>query len=125
MHFVPDLVFLNCCHLGNTDESRQETPPYPELAANIATQFMNMGVRAVVAAGWAVDDKAARAFAESFYKAMLEGTPFGEAVLRAREDLRAEVRRNTWGAYQCYGGPVFCQRTVTGRMVAPQIFWAR
>ena len=61
MRRVPDLVFINCCYLGLV-EAPPGTPPtgqqraFPRLAANVATEFIRMGVRAVVAAGWAVDD---------------------------------------------------------------------
>nr|WP_269747360.1 CHAT domain-containing protein [Imhoffiella purpurea] len=51
----------------------------------MAAQFIRMGVRAVVAAGWAVDDQAAPTFAETFYHLMTNGSRFGEAVRRARE----------------------------------------
>jgi hypothetical protein len=78
------------------------------LAANLAIQFVEMGVRAVVAAGWAVDDGAAEAFAESFYTHMLAGETFGRAARAAREDIWIRFPdANTWGAYQCYGDPGF------------------
>ena len=66
-----------------------------------------MGVKAVIAAGWAVDDAAALTFAEVFYDHLLKGERFGAAVKAAREetyDLHKD-RTNTWGAYQCYGDP--------------------
>jgi tetratricopeptide (TPR) repeat protein len=65
-----------------------------------------MGARAVVAAGWAVDDSAALTFATAFYDQMLRGRPFGEAVKTARvEAFDRHPGTNTWGAYQCYGNP--------------------
>jgi hypothetical protein len=113
MRHVPDLVFVNCCHLGHIEpgegqEARQknERTDYNRIAANLATEFIRMGVRAVVAAGWAVDDAAASTFAGAFYDAMLAGAPFGEAVKRARgETFDRHPQTNTWGAYQCYGDP--------------------
>lgn len=109
MRVVPDLVFINCCHLGRTEDSGAPAPNNPpRLAANVATQFIRMGVRAVVAAGWAVDDAAAQLFAETFYHEMLAGTPFGRAAQRARKAIfDASPTVNTWGAYQCYGDPAF------------------
>jgi tetratricopeptide (TPR) repeat protein len=61
----------------------------------------------VVAAGWAVDDAAAKLFAETFYRAMLDGVAFGRAVHRARAAVYTKYENtvNTWGAYQCYGDP--------------------
>jgi tetratricopeptide (TPR) repeat protein len=106
MRYVPELVFINCCHLGRVDGAR----PLDRLglAANLGEEFIAMGVRAVIAAGWAVDDRAGQAFAATFYRNMLGGETFGEAVRIAREDVWLRFPDvNTWGAYQCYGDPDF------------------
>jgi hypothetical protein len=120
MRWVPELVFINCCHLGKTGgktdgktggKTLGDTAAQGRLsllAANLAIQFVEMGVRAVVAAGWAVDDGAAEAFAEAFYTHMLAGETFGPAARAAREDIWIRFPdANTWGAYQCYGDPGF------------------
>ncbi len=114
MRRVPDLVFINCCYLGLVEAPRPGTPPigqqraFPRLAANIATEFIRMGVRAVVAAGWAVDDAAAATFSTIFYDEMLKGHAFGEAVKLARSaTFERHPGSNTWGAYQCYGDPEY------------------
>ena len=62
---APDLVFVNCCHLGAIEGAKHGNPS-PELGASFAVKLMNLGVKAVVAAGWAVDDRAARTFADRF-----------------------------------------------------------
>jgi tetratricopeptide (TPR) repeat protein/pimeloyl-ACP methyl ester carboxylesterase len=109
MPTTPAFVFINCCHLGSTDVKGRKYQDQPnKLAANLATQLIRQGVRAVIAAGWAVDDDAAQTFAESFYRAFLSGAAFGESVKQARaqtSDKHPAV--NTWGAYQCYGDPSF------------------
>jgi hypothetical protein len=111
MRYVPELLFINCCHLGQT---REDKPRFDRLAANLATQFIRMGARAVVAAGWAVDDAAAKTFARAFYAELFDGRPFGEAVARARrQTYDAHADANTWGAYQCYGDPAFSLARVT------------
>ena len=98
---VPELVFLNCCHLGRTDIGRTDV-----VAANLAVEFIKIGVRAVIAAGWTVDDQAASTFATQFYQQFLDGVAFGEAVRVAREvTFQNHEHVNTWGAYQCYGDP--------------------
>ena len=98
---VPELVFLNCCHLGRTDIGRTDV-----VAANLAVEFIRIGVRAVIAAGWTVDDQAASTFATQFYQQFLDGVAFGEAVRVAREvTFQNHQHVNTWGAYQCYGDP--------------------
>lgn len=107
MRWVPELVFINCCHLGKPGPGTDRGA----LAANLGMQFIRMGVRAVVAAGWAVDDAAALAFADAFYRRMLDGEPFGEAVRAAREEVWMRFPGvNTWGAYQCYGDPAYSLR---------------
>ena len=106
MRCVPELVFINCCHLGKTQSPRSGR--FSELAANLAIQFVEMGVKAVIAAGWAVDDRAAHTFACSFYAHMLDGEAFGDAVRAAREESWTGFPGiNTWGAYQCYGDPSY------------------
>jgi CHAT domain-containing protein/pimeloyl-ACP methyl ester carboxylesterase len=106
MTVVPELAFINCCHLGKIDDHKVQN--LPGLAANLGAELIGMGVRAVVAAGWAVNDEGARLFANIFYEAMLSGKNFGCAVQKAREAVfNNNPNDNTWGAYQCYGDPSF------------------
>lgn len=105
---TPELVFLNCCHLAGVDgETRRERQfEYSKLASSLAEELIQMGVRAIVAAGWAVRDDLAKMFAEEFYKLMLAGEPFGDAVKEARRAVWGAAREsNTWAAYQAYGDP--------------------
>ena len=83
---IPELVFINCCHLGKFSSDKQEevTPAYNKFAASLSEELIKMGVKAVVAAGWAVDDAAALTFAEEFYDHLFMGKSFGEAVREAR-----------------------------------------
>ncbi|MDP2961117.1 MAG: CHAT domain-containing protein [Sulfurimicrobium sp.] len=107
LRHVPEFVFINCCHLGAMKEDAQ--PRWGELAANLATQFIEMGCKAVIAAGWAVDDSAASTFAQAFYTAMFAGKRFGRAVLMARAATYEQHRlSNTWGAFQAYGDERYC-----------------
>ncbi|MCF1457632.1 MAG: CHAT domain-containing protein, partial [Shewanella sp.] len=70
--------------------------------------LISQGVRAVIAAGWEVDDNAAVTFAKTFYQSFLTGSSFGDAVKMARlETYNDRPGSNTWGAYQCYGDPGF------------------
>jgi pimeloyl-ACP methyl ester carboxylesterase len=101
---VPELVFVNCCHLGASSPSGVLDFSRPEFAASVAQALIAIGVRCVVAAGWAVDDAVATTFADTFYKRLLEGDRFMDAVFLAREEAHAQGG-NTWAAYQCYGDP--------------------
>jgi beta-lactamase superfamily II metal-dependent hydrolase len=103
---VPELVFLNCCSLGRIGDSR--------LAAGLAREFMAAGARAVIAAGWKVNDLAAQAFASSFYGEFLSGHSFGDSVAKARLMCAKADDSRTWAAYQCYGDPAFVLRGAGG-----------
>lgn len=105
-----ELVFVNCCYLGLMDKESEERSQYRnKFAANIGTQLINNGARAVIVAGWAVDDSAALEFCRQFYENMFDGAGFGEAVKKARKAIYKEYgrRTNTWGAFQCYGDPFY------------------
>ncbi|MDM0085060.1 CHAT domain-containing protein [Variovorax sp. J31P179] len=127
MRPVPELVIVNCCFAGAHsagDFAGAATPPTGALAnsqqfaANVTDQLMSIGVRCVVATGWAVDDEAAEAFASAFYKSLLRGSRFMDAVASGREAARAK-HGNTWAAYQCYGDPDWRLRLGPGDAQAP------
>ena len=106
METVPELVYLSCCHLGQVDATVRDGN---KLAASIATELIEIGVRCVVVAGWAVDDQQALLFGETFYRSLLqERQAFGDAVYAAR---RATWKQRpddiTWGAFQAYGDPAW------------------
>ena len=107
MRVVPELVFLNCCHLAaDPDKLLKGGYDRAQFAAGVAKQLIRIGVRCVVAAGWAVEDDAANVFATEFYRALLSGQRFMDAVQAARvAAYNASPQGNTWAAYQCYGDP--------------------
>ncbi len=106
MRKVPELVFVNCCHLASGDADQLLNYDRASFASGVAGALIEIGVRCVVAAGWAVDDDAASVFAEAFYGSLLRRSRFIDAVDEAREAAydRAGIV-NTWAAYQCYGDP--------------------
>jgi tetratricopeptide (TPR) repeat protein len=118
---VPDLVMLNACHLGRVSEGEPRLTGANRSAASVARALVQLGVRAVVVAGWAVDDRAAERFATQLYGDLLAGDDFGHAVTRARFAAWSIAKSSlTWGAYQCYGDPGFrlsprAQRRADGR----------
>lgn len=114
MRSIPELVFLNCCHTAAGD-SEAILQPYDraQFAANVAEALIRIGVRCVVAAGWAVTDDAAETFATAFYVALLNGSRFIDAVGIARTAAwNSYPGSNTWAAYQCYGDPDWRWRSV-------------
>jgi hypothetical protein len=112
LRHVPDLVFLNCCMLGRIGTSR--------LAAGLAREFMAIGARAVIAAGWPVGDTAALAFATSFYRHLLDGARFAAAVAAARNASFTAGGRETWASYQCYGDPELVLDGASGQAVVDE-----
>jgi pimeloyl-ACP methyl ester carboxylesterase/tetratricopeptide (TPR) repeat protein len=109
MRIVPQLVFVNCCHLARGDDRhlmRTATYNRVDFASGVARALIETGVKCVVAAGWAVDDECAKAFATTFYRSLRAGKPFVDAVFDARKaSYDANRKSNTWAAYQCYGDP--------------------
>ncbi|MGA3090368.1 MAG: CHAT domain-containing protein [Terriglobales bacterium] len=110
MRAVPELVFVNCCHLAarSVDQLLAANNPagYDRVrfASGVAERLIEIGVRCVIAAGWAVDDTAAASFATKFYGSLLRGNRFIDAVAEGRE-AAYNKEDNTWAAYQCYGDP--------------------
>jgi tetratricopeptide (TPR) repeat protein len=121
LRVIPELVFVNCCHLASSDESlllKEVHYDRAQFASGVAEALIKGGVRCVVAAGWAIDDEAARVFATTFYTSLLSGARFIDAVATARSAAR-ECGGNTWAAYQCYGDPDWQYRRGTGDAQRP------
>ena len=122
MRTVPELVFVNCCHLAKRDASQTlRIFNRAEFAWGVADSLIAIGVRCVIAAGWAVDDVPAKVFAETFYREVLDRRPFSSAVATAREAAWNEDKgSNTWAAYQAYGDPDWIyRRSAADAQVAP------
>lgn len=106
MRRVPQVVFMNCCHLGNIEPSAQEMRT--RIAANLATQFIRNGALVVVAAAWEVIDDQAQMFAEVFYENLLANETLSDSIYRARCRVYEQYpNTNTFGAYQCWGDPMY------------------
>jgi hypothetical protein len=113
LRVVPELVFVNCCYLGATDPDQllrqrelERGGSYDRVsfASGLAEELIKIGVRCVIAAGWAVEDGPAKTFATTFYDSLLRGQRFMDAVAEARQ-AAYDQGGNTWAAYQCYGDP--------------------
>jgi tetratricopeptide (TPR) repeat protein len=124
MRTVPELVFVNCCHLAGRDAGgtlAQRRFDRAAFAAGVADSLIEIGVRCVIAAGWAVADLPAKVFAETFYREILRRRPFVIAVAAAREAAwNADRSDNSWAAYQAYGDPNWVyRRNADEDVVAP------
>jgi tetratricopeptide (TPR) repeat protein len=110
MRCVPELVFINCCYLAERNNAQllrdDDVFGYDraQFASGVAEELIRLGVRCVVAAGWAVEDRPAEVFATTFYGALIGGARFIDAAATARlAAWEARGSGNTWAAYQCYG----------------------
>ena len=95
------VVFLNACEVG------RGAPALVGLGGFVSS-FIRLGATAVIAPLWSVDDVAAHAIAEEFYRAVRErpGTPFSRifSEIRAKAYDRS-VGEDTYAAYCFYGDP--------------------
>jgi CHAT domain-containing protein len=125
LRVVPELVFINCCHLAVkpsgqllAESGKRLVYDRSRFASGVAEELIRIGVRCVVAAGWAVEDGPAEAFATTFYDALLRRQRFIDAVAEARR-AAFPLGGNTWGAYQCYGDPDWVFQSVPGDAQRP------
>lgn len=127
MRTVPELVFVNGCHLAARDAAGTLAPDTGRhfdraaFAAGVADSLIEIGVRCVIAAGWAVGDLPAKVFAETFYREILRRRPFVLAVAAAREAAwNVDRGDSSWAAYQAYGDPNWVyRRNADEEVVAP------
>jgi CHAT domain len=124
MRAVPELVFVNCCHLAARSIDQLLAGESPKaydrvrFASGVAEALIKIGVRCVIAAGWAVDDSKASTFATTFYSSLLRKNRFIDAVAEAREAAYTSDD-NTWAAYQCYGDPDWVFRRDGSETLSP------
>jgi len=107
------LVFLNACESGTiARDSQAQRVSYllskPEPVVGLASAFVYSGALGCVGSLWPVYDKPAAELAVLFYQYVLAGEPIGEALRRARNDIRGQYPREvTWAGYVLYGDPTF------------------
>lgn len=99
---APRLVFLNACQAAREDHEAGLVAR----SSGWGRLFVAAGADTVVGPLWDVRDRAAVHLAERFYRSLLEGTPLGEALQRARR--AADTKDDpylTAHAYVTYGNP--------------------
>lgn len=107
------LVFLNACESGTVarDETAQRVSyllSKPQQVVGLASAFVYSGALGCVGSLWPVYDRPAAELAVKFYEHVLEGEPTGEALRRARNEIRAAYPREiTWAGYVLYGDPTY------------------
>lgn len=107
------LVFLNACESGTVArEADAQQVSYllhkSEPVVGLASAFIYSGALGCVGSLWPVYDRPASELAVRFYQYVLQGEPTGEALRRARADIRlAYPQEITWAGYVLYGDPTF------------------
>ena len=111
MSVLPDLVFINCGHVGPLGPYPPDEPHGGSLgpfAAAYAVGLISIGVRALIVSGAVVEDASCITFTTALYRALLQGETFGASVQNARLlTHETAVSATTWGAFHCYGDPDF------------------
>jgi tetratricopeptide (TPR) repeat protein len=96
------LVVLNACHGARTSQR----DPF----AGVSQSLLRRGLPAAIAMQFAITDKAARVFAESFYGALANGYAVDAALVEARAALYVDELAAEWGT------PVLFMRSPDGRI---------
>jgi tRNA A-37 threonylcarbamoyl transferase component Bud32 len=94
------LIFFNSCQSGRLGFSLTRLGSW-------GAEFVRLGCGGFVGTLWPVTDRAASVFAQAFYRSMFEGRSIGEAMLRARQQVRESHPNDpTWLAYCCFADPL-------------------
>jgi hypothetical protein len=96
---VGTLVFFNACRSAGQI-------PFFGGTMGWAHQFVRAGAGAFIGTHWPVRSASARAFADAFYQALVEGEgpqTLGAAALTARQSVAQDLGDPTWLAYAVYG----------------------
>ena len=75
---------------------------------NLASAWLQAGVRTVIATLWKVDDRATARFVRDLYEALARGQMAGEALAEAQRAARASAERSSprdWGGFVLVGDP--------------------
>jgi CHAT domain-containing protein len=101
------LFFFNACQSGRIGFSLTRMGSW-------GARLIEFGCGGFIGPLWQVTDAAALVFARSFYEAMMAGATIGEAMLKARCEVRQRFPNDpTWLAYCCFADPLARVRRTT------------
>lgn len=91
-----NLVFLSACETGLIDDNRSNKIGF----SGFAKEFIDRGVKSVIATRWKIQDKAASEFAKVYYKNLAKYNDYGEAFYKTKENYFKEKKTPaTWTSY--------------------------
>jgi CHAT domain-containing protein len=89
-------VFLSACETGLIDDNRGNKIGF----SGFAKEFIDRGVKSVIATRWKIQDKAASEFAKVYYKNLAKYNDYGEAFYKTKENYFKEKKTPaTWTSY--------------------------
>lgn len=100
-------VFLSACY-GSRGATQDVTfGPIGKFMDGLAMRALMAGAAGCLGPLWAVDDYLAGEFAVMFYEKLLSGLTTGEAVMAARQAVRAKsAQSDLWASWVLYGKPL-------------------
>ena len=108
---LPGLIFFNACEAGRIRSVKQReegraTALRLETNVGVAEALLRAGIGNYIGTYWPVGDAPAKAFGETFYKAITAGDSLGSALLQGRARV-LELGSVDWADYIHYGSPGF------------------
>lgn len=107
---LPNLVVFNACEAGRIRSTQERKQPQLDMARRVeravglAEAFLRGGVANYIGTYWPVGDNPADRFADVFYRKLLQGHSIGDALLDARNNVRATPDGQVdWADYIHYG----------------------
>jgi pimeloyl-ACP methyl ester carboxylesterase len=111
---LPALVFFNACEAGRVRAKGKPRGPdfSTRMVRNVglAESFLRGGVANYIGTYWPVGDAAAETFSSTFYEALVDHAPLGEALNAGREAVR-KIGSIDWADYVHYGSYDFILKT--------------
>jgi hypothetical protein len=96
------VVFLNSCWSAHASGIGQQ----PSSSLGMTDAFLEAGAQAVIGSLFPAPDLGGRAFAEQFYRAVLDGNTLGEAMCMARKAVKDNLECGpAWACFVLFGDP--------------------
>jgi len=111
---LPTLVFFNACESGRLRrgaktaqiDDRKHTVDRVHRGVSFAEAFLRGGIANYLGTYWPVNDDAALAFSENFYRRILHGETLGDAIMAGRKAVEG-ISSVDWADYILYGDTNF------------------